>query len=160
MNPVFIRSAYNYDMFEASTESGLNCEDKSLTKQSFAEECDINTIVRRFNLTGELPSSVRVPEYADFEGAFDYHSALNAIASARESFDAMTAEVRQRFNNDPGQFVDFCNDPSNIDQMVKMGLAVPSNKKEPTLQDQSDGGIVGTQSAAVAQATEAEGKGA
>lgn len=149
---IFVRSAYNYDTDEASRESGLQCQDKTLAKQSFAEEVDINTIVRRFNLTGELPSSVRVPEYADFEGVYDYHSALNAIAAAHESFDSMPAEVRARFQNDPGQFVDFCNDPSNVDEMVKLGLAVKLDKIEPVLEK--------TQSPADATATEGESKGA
>jgi len=135
MDYPFIRSAYNYDTNKASTESGLECLDKSLTKQSFAEEVDINTIVRRFNLSGELPSDIRAPEYADFEDVYDYHSALNAIAKAHESFDAMPADVRYRFNNDPGDFVDFCNDPKNVDEMVKLGLAVPVSKSEPVLTD-------------------------
>lgn len=122
---MFIRTAFNYDVDAASDESGLKCEDVSRTHQSFAEECDINTIVRRFNLTGALPDNVRVPQYADFEESFDFHSAMNAIAMANESFDAMPAEVRARFHNDPGEFVDFCSIPDNIEEMRKLGLAVP-----------------------------------
>ena len=45
--PVFLRAFNNYDMGAVSDETGLRCEDASLTKQSFAEECDINTIVRK-----------------------------------------------------------------------------------------------------------------
>jgi len=152
MNNVFVRSAYNYDTDLASAESGLNCQDVSLAKQSFAEEVDINTIVRRFNLTGELPHDVRVPEYADFEGSFDYHSALNAIAAAHESFDAMPAAVRARFQNDAGAFVDFCNDPANIEDMIKMGLAVKVPSSEPVLNDVNQSPSVGTP-------TEGEAKG-
>lgn len=160
MDKVFCRSAYNYDMTAASIEAGLQCHDKSLTKQSFAEEVDINTIVKRFNLTGELPSGVRVPEYADFEGVFDYHSALNAIAAAHESFDAMPAQVRARFNNEPGAFVDFCNDPDNLDEMVKLGLAVKLDQKESDVPAAPAAGDGKSDSAAAAQAAEADGKGA
>lgn len=129
MKPPFVRTAYNYDTNQASTESGLECKDHSLTKQSFADEADINTIVRRFNLTGQLPQDVRPPQYADFEEVYDYHSALNVIAAAHEAFDAMPAETRARFQNDPGEFVDFCNNPENVDEMIKMGLAVPVHKE-------------------------------
>lgn len=121
---MFIRNPFNYDLAYASAESALYCEEASRTKQQFKEECDINTIVRRFNLTGELPSDVRAPQYADFEEAIDFHTAMNAIAMAHESFEQMPSDVRSRFNNDTGLFVDFCNDPKNVDEMIKMGLAV------------------------------------
>lgn len=131
---IFCRSGYNYDRDEASMEAGLDCGAgfdlatgecvliPSKTKQSFAEECDINTIVRRFGLTGELPANVRMPSYGDFEDTPDYHTAMNAVRAAQESFMAMPADVRYRFNNDPGRFVDFCSDPANEAEARKLGL--------------------------------------
>lgn len=122
----FIRSAYNYDRYEASNESGLRCEDDTLAQQSFKDECDINTIVRRFGVTGQHPSGVRMPTYGDFTNVVDFHSAMNAVAQAKESFDAMPAEVRARFNNDPAQFVEFCSKEENKDEAVKLGLVDPA----------------------------------
>lgn len=122
MKPPFLRTAYNYDTNKAGDESALHCKDPTLTKQSFAEEVDINTIVRRFNITGELPTNVRMPEYGDFEGIFDFTSAMNAIRAAQESFDAMPADVRSRFHNDPAQFVDFCSNQANRQEAEKLGL--------------------------------------
>ena len=79
---VFLRTPYNYDVDAVSVASGLKCEDATRTQQQFAEEADINTIVERFNLTGQLPQDVRPPQYADFEGVFDFKSAMNAIRAA------------------------------------------------------------------------------
>lgn len=121
----FFRSAFNYDRNQASDEAGLMCEEETLAKQSFKEECDINTIVRRFNVTGELPTDVRMPTFGDFTGVKDFHSAANAIAAANEAFDAMPAEVRARFRNDPALFVDFCSDEGNREEAVKLGLVKP-----------------------------------
>lgn len=122
---VFLRTPYNYDTDAASDESALSCLDPSLAKQSFADECDINTIVNRFGLGYEMPENVAAPVYGDFtEQINDYHTAMNFIAAAHESFDALHADVRSRFNNDPGQFVDFVNDPVNGPELVRMGLAV------------------------------------
>lgn len=129
---MFIRSPFNYDRDLASLESGLKCEDGSRTQQSFAEEVDINTIVRRFGLTGELPQDVAAPTYGDFVGVYDFHTAMNAVAKAHEAFDAMPAQVRSRFNNDAGAFVDFCSDEANREEAVKLGLVVPP---EPVLQE-------------------------
>jgi len=123
--PMFIRTPYNYDRRKASVESGLHCTDGSRTIQDHKEECDINTIVRRFGITGQLPTGVRAPQYGDFESVSDYHTALNSIASSNEAFDAMPAAVRDRFHNDPGEFVSFCLDENNRDEMQKLGLLTP-----------------------------------
>lgn len=116
------RSAYGYDVDAVSRETGLECKDASLAKQSFAEEVDINTIIRRFGLSGELPENVRMPVNADFEEVFDFQSAMNRIVEAREAFDAMPAHVRARFANDAAKFVDFCSDEANRDEAIKLGL--------------------------------------
>ena len=49
---------------------------------------------------------------------------MNMIARAHESFDALPADVRARFGNDPGAFVEFCSDEKNLPAMREMGLAV------------------------------------
>lgn len=122
----FLRTENNYDRNAASEESALVCADESKTKQSFKEETDINEIVRRFGLTGQLPGDgIRAPTYGDFTEVVDFHTAMNAVAQARESFDKLPAEVRTRFNNDPGAFVDFCSQPENGPELEKMGLKAP-----------------------------------
>lgn len=121
----FIRTPFNYDMNKASDESALHCKDKSLTKQSFLEEVDINTIASRYGLTGQMPDDVRPITYGDFTNVFDFKSAMDAIATANESFDAMPAPLRSKFHNDPQEFVEFCSRPENLPEMRKMGLAIP-----------------------------------
>lgn len=120
--PIFLRSANNYDMDAASNETALHCKDESLTVQSAAEECDINTIVRRFGITGELPSNVAMPVSGDFTGVVDFHGAMNLVRQAQEEFLRVPAEVRARFLNDPGRFIEFFDDPANADEAKKLGL--------------------------------------
>ncbi|WNK15054.1 MAG: internal scaffolding protein [Microvirus sp.] len=123
----FIRTPYNYDTMEASNESGLECKDKSKAIQSQKEESDINTIVKRFGLTGELPSNVRMPEYGDYTSVTDYHTAMSAVKEADSAFAQMPAEVRNRFHNNPEEFVEFCLDENNREEAEKLGLVL---KKE------------------------------
>uniref|UniRef100_UPI00404852FA hypothetical protein n=1 Tax=Mariniflexile sp. TaxID=1979402 RepID=UPI00404852FA len=118
----FLRTPYNYDRNAASDASGLHCPDRSRTKQADAVEADINTIVRRFNLTGQLPQGLRAPIYGDFGPGMDFHTAQNALRAAQTSFMALPAEIRSRFHNDPGEFVAFCSDQENAPQMAKWGL--------------------------------------
>ena len=49
---VFVRNPYNYDMDKVSNETGLECKDPSLAQQHMKDECDINTIVEQFRVTG------------------------------------------------------------------------------------------------------------
>lgn len=120
---IFLRAPYNYDVDKVSDETGLKCEDDSLTIQSSKDESDINVIVDRFTKTGTMPQLMMPPLNADFDAVFDFQDAMNLTRAAKESFDAMPAKVRTRFNNDPAAFVDFCSDQDNIDEMRKLGLA-------------------------------------
>lgn len=128
---VFVRSAYNYDTDAVSRETGLVCEEETRTQQQFAEECDINTIVRRFGLTGELPQDVKVPLEGDYiDAVTDYQSALNMVIKADDSFMEMPADVRARFNNDPQRLMEFVQDGRNAQEARKMGLLVPEKGPE------------------------------
>lgn len=123
--PQALRTWNNYDTNAASDETGLACPEPTLAQQQFKEDSDINTIVKRFKITGELPTNVRMPTYQDFEGVFDFQSAMNAVAQAGEAFDEMPAEIRTRFHNDPAEFVDFCSKEDNRAEAIKMGLVMP-----------------------------------
>ena len=118
----FLRTPYNYDRDAASNESGLACEEPTLTQQHFKDETDINNILRQFNITGLLPESPLSPRYGDFTGIVDYHSALNAVIAAQSDFDALPAQLRARFENDPENLINFLNDSSNYEEAVKLGL--------------------------------------
>lgn len=120
---VTCRAPYAYDADAASDAAGLFCADATLAKQSFKDECDINVLVERFGLGATIPAGLRLPTYGDFTGVSDFHTAANAIAKANESFAALPASVRWRFENDPGQFVAFCSDEKNLPELRKMGLA-------------------------------------
>jgi len=118
----FLRTPYNYDLNAASNESGLHCEDATLTQQHFKDECDINNILRQFNITGILPETTLSPRYGDFTGISDYHSALNQVMAAEDEFMRLPADLRARFENDPAQLIQFLENPENLNEAVKLGL--------------------------------------
>jgi len=119
---IFLRTPYNYDTDAASNESGLACEEPSLAQQHFKEECDINTILQKFNITGLLPQSTLSPRYGDFSGIGDYHTALNRVIAAQDEFEALPAQIRARFNNDPSELIEFLQDESNRPEAEELGL--------------------------------------
>lgn len=93
------------------------------TLQQFKEEVDLNTMIRRFGVTGQPPTaSSRTPFYGDFSNVPDYQTALNAVRAAEDGFAALPAAVRERFGNNPGALLDFIGDDANYDEAVKLGL--------------------------------------
>jgi len=118
----FVRNPYNYDMDKVSDETGLKCEDKSLAQQHMKDECDINVIVERFGVTGQIPVTPLEPSYGDFSGVGDYHTALNKIRASDEAFMALPAKIRAKFSHDPYELVNFLMDESNRSEAIELGL--------------------------------------
>lgn len=117
-----MRSLYNYDRAQASRESGLACSGVQAAQQQFKDECDINTIVKRFGLTGKMPATVAMPMSGDFTEVGDFQSAMNLIRKSQEEFLTLPSAIRQRFANDPGQLIAFLSDVKNREEAIVLGL--------------------------------------
>lgn len=99
------------------------------TRQEFKAESDINTIMRRYQSTGELPVlNTQFPEYLDCTG-IDFDSQMRFIAGAKSMFNSLPSGIRARFDNDPVSFVQFCGDESNRVALAEMGLLSPEATK-------------------------------
>lgn len=100
----------------------------SLTNQQFARECDINVIVSQFQKTGLVThlanGAPQSGDFTDFGDSTYFQSAQNYLIEAQSAFDALPAEVRARFSNDPAKLLDFVNNQDNQDEAIKLGLAV------------------------------------
>ena len=97
-------------------------KDKSLTQQSHLKRANINHIMKNYEKTGLLPVTTAKPVYGDTPVG-DYHSALNLIREAEQTFMQVPAEIRAKFDNDAGKFLDFVNNPENEEELIKLGLA-------------------------------------
>lgn len=104
----------------------------SMTKQSFTDECNIHNILRKYQATGLIEHQNRFAgDYGDYINVQDYQASLNAVNEARATFEALPANVRARCNNDPAVFLSFVADPSNRQEMFKLGLL----SKDPSIVD-------------------------
>lgn len=100
--------------------------DVSLTKQSFKKECDINNILKRYMKTGLIDHiNKHQGVYTDLSTSTEYHEAMNIIMEANDSFSLLPSEIRNKFNNDPAQFLDFVSNPDNRQEMAELGLLNP-----------------------------------
>lgn len=99
-------------------------EDK--TQQSFKNDADLNVLVRRFGLTGQFPPPRMQPFFGDFTMFDSYHDAMNQIVAAREAFNQLPANVRQKFDNDPGKLWNYLHDPDlDVEEARELGLLKP-----------------------------------
>lgn len=79
----------------------------SLTEQQHKADCDINTIVRRLGRDGiaNIAAQQNAGMYLDVSQFTGYQEALDLVNSAQESFTALPSAIRNKFNNDPMQFI-------------------------------------------------------
>lgn len=125
-----------------------------VTKQSFADEVNINKIIARFDKNGMVTHINKSPGFfGDVSELVDYQESLNIVMKAEELFSGMSAEIRARFGNDPGQMIEFLEDPKNLEEAKKLGMVlekpVPDAKISDvveavkSLHDESGGSKVG-----------------
>lgn len=122
-----IRSATTLDADAISLMTGHHFDDQeSRTQQHFKDEVDINTIVRKFGVTGTAPASLDLASYGDFSQVESYHDAMNALIASQQAFESVPAHIRKYFDNDPSAFVEFTTNPENHSQLKEWGLINPN----------------------------------
>lgn len=104
----------------------VDCSNEvNMTKQASRDEVDVNKIMARFEKTG-LMSHVNgdEPFYGDVSEYSGLQDALIKVQEANELFMGYPASIRERFDNDPVKFVEFFEDPANLQEAIELGLAV------------------------------------
>lgn len=120
---------YNIHDLRKHRATALHCKDKTLAQQQFKDECDINVLFSRYLETGEMPQVLNGLTYGNFEGVFDFQTAMNAVRTAEGLFQQLPARIKNRFANDPQKMLEFLHDPDNRSEAEFLGLV---NKKEIT----------------------------
>lgn len=118
--------------YDASVRQSILFPEKTMAKQSFKEECDINTIMAKYQKTGLIEHVQNVQaQYGDFTSVTDYQLSLNQVIAAQAAFEQLPARVRERFLNDPSRLMAFLEDDKNRDEAVRLGLIEPSPPPQP-----------------------------
>lgn len=97
-------------------------------EQSHKTEVDINKIVRKHG--NDIVASVANMQNWRFDDVTgnDFQEVMNKMIHAKEQFEKIPSEIRDKFGNDAAAFMDFVYQPENHDQMVKWGLAEEGSK--------------------------------
>lgn len=97
----------------------------SLTSQAMADEADINKIVARIQKGQIVLASNGEPFYGDVSELGGLQDAIIKVQEAQDLFMQFPAELRSRFDNDPVKMIEFLEEPKNLDEAIKIGLAKP-----------------------------------
>lgn len=109
--------------FERSKGTETPVGKVSLTKQSFGDDCNINTIMAKHMKTGLIEHlNPRTPMYGDFSMVNDFHSALERVTEAQEQFALLPSAVRNLVANDPERLLKALTDPEETAALAEAGL--------------------------------------
>ena len=77
------------------------------TKSEFADECDINKIMDRYNRSGFDPFEARkaLARFGDVSQVPDFMEMQAKLIAASDAFMSLPAAVRKQFDNDPAEFL-------------------------------------------------------
>lgn len=106
--------------------SGWNSEQESRVQEQFADACQTDTIIRKYNSMGVNPFIASGgSQYLDTTQIPDFFVAQNAQVKVKEFFEGLPADIRLEFNNDPMQFAEVVSDPQNEDYLREIGVLEP-----------------------------------
>lgn len=126
-------SSFYVEKDGATDAFNLDCSDlPSATRQEFADECDINKLMAQYEKTGILPAmNSSEPRYLDVSDVPDLRAAMDTLQAATAAFMSLPASVRREFDNDALKFVDFAENPENLEKLREWKLAPPKPAEVP-----------------------------
>lgn len=116
---------------------GFSSDMESKVQEQFADACQTDTIIRKYNMMGVNPFiAAGGSQYLDTTQIPDFICAQNAQIKVKEYFEGLPSDVRLEFNNDPMQFAEVVSDPRNADYLREIGVLAPlpaeqEGEKEP-----------------------------
>lgn len=101
---------------------------RTIRDADVVKECDIHYLysnLLKFGTAypGRLTKPSRIPQFVQSVAPRDLATAMDVVNKAREQFEQLPVEVRDKFNYNPYRFMEFVTNDKNKEELVKMGLA-------------------------------------
>lgn len=105
---------------------GFSSDQPSRVQEQFADACQTDTIIRKYNRMGVNPFiAAGASQYLDTTQIPEFFVAQNAQVKVKEFFEGLPSDIRLEFNNDPMQFAEVVSDPQNADYLREIGVLAP-----------------------------------
>lgn len=108
---------------------GLTFTKPSLTEQAAFDDVNIHSIMSR-GMNNLKPNTTKPLYGVDMSKLPDYQASLQIVADVENKFEEMPASLREKFHNNPKEFLAFVEDKEkNYDEGVKLGIFSPRDKQ-------------------------------
>lgn len=105
---------------------GFSSDQPSKVQEQFADACQTDTIIRKYNMMGVNPFIAQgQSQYLDTTQIPSFVAAQNAQIRVKEYFEGLPSDIRLEFNNDPLEFAEVVSDPQNADYLREIGVLAP-----------------------------------
>jgi phage internal scaffolding protein len=125
-----IRKAYDEE--NGHYEVGISFDPaEKRTKEAFAEESNINNIVDKYLKTGIMTHVSQYKENYGEATSQDFKAAMDLVTRTQQMFDDLPSELRNKFNGNPSDFLDYVQNPNNKDEITRLGLTTTPEELNP-----------------------------
>lgn len=115
-----------FTKYDSPKVPGFSSEMESKVQEQFADACQTDTIIRKYNSMGINPFIASGgSQYLDTTDIPSFVVAQNSQVKVREYFEGLPSDIRLEFNNDPAQFAEAVLDPKNTDYLREIGVLAP-----------------------------------
>ena len=105
---------------------GFSSDQPSKVQEQFADACQTDTIIRKYNMMGVNPFIASGgSQYLDTTQIPSFVAAQNAQVKVKDYFEGLPSDIRLEFNNDPMQFAEVVSDPRNAEYLREIGVLAP-----------------------------------
>lgn len=101
------------------------------TKQAFAEECDVNSIMQKYQKEGVITHVTKHQANYGFASSNDFRESVELMGKANDMFAELPSSTRKKFDGSVENFLDWVQDPENASQLDEMG-ALTETPAEPS----------------------------
>ena len=100
------------------------------TQQSHKKECDVNYIIEKYDKHGVINHVQKIEaKFGDATG-LDFRKAQDLYLNAQNMFEQLPANIKKRFNQNAGEFLEFMEDEGNRAEAIELGLIRGDTKEE------------------------------
>lgn len=108
----------------SKSEQVISPRGETPAQQQFKNDADINSIMARFQKTGAIDHVSKHQPIYGIASPFGYHEALNITTQAQNMFADLPSSLRNKFNGNPSELLEFVQNPENAAEAKELGLAL------------------------------------
>ena len=106
------------------SEKVLSPSGRKAAKQEFKDDADLNSIMRKFQKTGAIDHAKIHQGSYGIASPMQLHEAMNLVKKSESMFNELPSSIRNKFENNAEQFLDYVQNPDNAIEAKELGISL------------------------------------